>query len=167
MVAVSYTAALVLAGVLAWAGVAKLARPRTTAAAFAALGVPGAQVVPWVALVVAAALVAWPSGGGWAAAVLLSAFAAVLVRAWRRGVGCACFGGAPSQPAGMREVVRNLGLLGLAVLATRARPGVPGLAEVVLVTTAVALGAVGLAVVSVRREVGRIWDNRLAGEASR
>jgi hypothetical protein len=163
---VSYTAALVLAGVLAWAGTAKLARPRTTAAAFAALDVPGARVVPWVELVVAAALVVRPSFGGRMAAVLLVVFAAVLVRAARRGVGCACFGGAASRPASAPELLRNAGLLVLAVLAARGRPGVPGLAEAVLVTTAAALGAVGLAVASVRRELGRIWDNRLAGEVA-
>jgi hypothetical protein len=162
----SYVAALVLAGLLAWAGVAKLARPRTTAAAFAALGVPGARLVPLLELVVAALLVTWPAVGGWSAAALLLAFGAVLVRAARRGVGCACFGAAPSQPASAWELVRNGGLLVLAVAAARSRPGVPGLAEAVLVTTAVAIGALGLAVARARREVGRIWDNRLAGERS-
>lgn len=161
---VSYTAALVLAGVLAWAGVAKLARPRTTAASFAALGVPGARVVPVVELVVAAALIVWPPVGAPAAAALLAAFTVVLVRAMRRGVGCACFGGAASQPAGARELVRNAGLSALALAAVPARPGVPEVAELVLVTTAVALGAVGLAAAGVRRELGRLWDNRLAGE---
>jgi hypothetical protein len=162
---VSYTAALVLAGVLVWAAVAKLTRPRTTAASFAALGVPGARVVPVMELVVAAALAVWPPVGAPAAAALLAAFGVVLVRAMRRGVGCACFGGAASQPAGVRELVRNAGLLALAAVAAFGRPGVPTLADVVLVTTAVAVGAVGLAAAGVRREVGRLWDNRLAGEA--
>lgn len=161
----NYTAALVLAGVLAWAGVAKLARPRTTAASFAVLGVPGARVVPVVELVVAVALVVRPPVGAFAAAALLTAFGLVLLRAMRWGVGCACFGGAASQPAGVREAMRNAGLLALALAAAPGRPGVPGVAEVVLVTTAVALGAVGLAAAGARREVGRLWDNRLAGEA--
>lgn len=162
----SYTASLVLAGVLVWAGLAKWRHPRTTAAAFAALGVPGARVVPVVELGAAVALVARPAVGGPFAAGMLLAFGAVLVRAARRGVGCACFGGSPSQPASARELVRNAGLLVLAVLATGARPAVPPLAEVVLVTTAVALGAVALAAASVRADLGRLWDNRLAGEVS-
>ena len=161
----SYTAALVLSGVLSWAGVAKLARPRTTAASFAALGVPGARVMPAVELLVAAALAVWPPVGAPAAAALLGAFGVVLVRAMRRGVGCACFGASSSQPVGARELVRNAGLLALAVVAVPARPGVPGVADMVLVTTAVAIAAVGLALASTRREVGSIWDNRLAGEA--
>ena len=160
----SYTAALVLAGVLAWAGAAKLMRPRTTAASFAALGVPGARLVPWIELVTAMALVAWPRVGGPTAAVLLLAFAVVLVRAARRGVGCACFGTAAPQPVSAREFTRNGGLLALAVLASGTRPLVPGLADVVLVTTAAAVSAVGLAAAAVRRDIGRFWDNRLAGE---
>lgn len=162
----SYTAAVVLAGVLLWAGAAKLARPRTTAAAFAGLGVPGARVVPWVELVVAVALVVWPPVGALAAGGLLIAFTFVVWGAVRRGidVGCACFGGSASQPVSWREVARNLGLLVLAGLAVGARPALPALPEIVLVTTAVALGAVGSAAASVRRDLGRLWDNRLAGE---
>lgn len=164
-----YTAALVLAGVLVWASVAKLARPRTTAASFAALGVPvGARLVPIVELGVAAALVALPTIGALLAGALLLGFTVVLVRAVRRGtaVGCACFGGAASQPVSIREVVRNIGLLVLAGFAAWGRPAVPGLADVVLVTTAVAVAAVGLALASLHRDLGRLWDNRLAGEAS-
>jgi hypothetical protein len=164
----SYAAALVLAGVLLWAAAAKLSRPRTTAAAFAGLGVPGARVVPWVEVVVAVALVVRPSAGAPAAGGLLAAFTVVLVRAVRRGVevGCACFGGTASLPVSSREVARNAGLLVLAGAAVGARASMPALAEVILVTTAAALGAVGLVALSVRREIGRLWDNRLAGEAA-
>lgn len=169
MSGVGYTAVLVLAGVLAWAGVAKLTRPRTTAAAFAAMGVPGGgRLVPLVELVVAASLVARPPIGALLAGALLLLFTAALVRAVRRGVavGCACFGATASQPVSAREIVRNVGLLFLAAIATRGRPGLPALADVVLVTTVVAAAAVALALASVRGELGRVWDNRLAGETS-
>lgn len=168
MTGLGYTAALVLAAVLVWAGLAKLARPRTTAAAFAGLGVPGARVVPWVELAVAVGLVVRPRFGGLCASALLLVFSGVLVRALRQGldVGCACFGGSASRPVSWREVVRNVGLLVVAGVASAGRPTVPGLGEVVLVTTAVALGTVGLAVASVRGELDRIWDNRLAGEVA-
>ena len=127
----------------------------------------GARLVPIAELVVAAALVAWPPIGAVLAGALLLAFTVVLVRAVRRGVtvGCACFGGAAWRPVSIREIARNIGLLVLAGIAVKGRPTVPGVADVVLVTTAAAMAAVGLALVSLHRELGRVWDNRLAGES--
>ena len=171
MTGVGYCAAVAVACVLAWAGVAKWSRPRGTAASFEALGLPGASVlaraVPVSELCVAAALVVAPRLGAVAAVALLAAFTAVLVRAVRRGsgVGCACFGSSSARPVSAVELVRNAGLLGLAAAAWWApRPVVPALEDVVLVSTAVALGAVAVGVLDLRRRIGRVWDNRLAGE---
>lgn len=172
MTGVGYCSALAIAGVLAWAGVAKWSRPRGTAASFAALGLPGAstlaRAVPVSELCVAAALVVAPRVGAVAAVALLVAFTAVLVRAVRRGsgAGCACFGSSSARPVSAVELVRNAGLLGLAAAAWWApRPVVPALEDVVLVSTAVALGAVAVAALDLRHRIGRVWDNRLAGEA--
>jgi uncharacterized membrane protein YphA (DoxX/SURF4 family) len=172
---VGTAAALALAVVLAWAGVAKAARPRGTAASFAALGVPGprvlARLVPAVEAGVALALVVRPRAGALAALVLLGLFTVVLARAVRSGTSatCACFGTAASaRSVSSVELARNAGLAGLAVAAlVPVRPAVPALPDVVLVTVAVALGTVALAALDVRRALGRLWDNRLAGEVAR
>jgi uncharacterized membrane protein YphA (DoxX/SURF4 family) len=173
---VGYAAACVIAGVLAWAGVAKWQRPRGTAASFAGLGLPApqvlARVVPLAELSVAAALVVAPRVGAVAALLLLAAFTVVLAAAVQRGagVGCACFGStaAASRPVSGVELVRNGGLMVLAAAALGAtEPVVPALEDVILVSTAVVGGVVALAVLDLRRHVGRVWDNRLAGEAER
>lgn len=176
MSGVGYAAACVVAGVLAWAGVAKWQRPRGTAASFAGLGLPAPQVlsraVPVAELSVAAALVVAPRVGAGAALVLLAAFTLVLAAAVRRGagVGCACFGStaAAARPVSGVELVRNAGLLVLTAAALGAsEPVVPALEDVILVSTAVVVGVVALAALDLRRQVGRVWDNRLAGEAER
>ena len=167
----SYTAALVVAGVLFWAGIAKRARPRSTAASFAALGLPApgalARAVPLVELGVAAVLVVQPRFGAVAALVLLGSFTVVLGVAVRRGVGvgCACFGSARARPVSTVEVVRNVGLMGFATVAVAADgPAAPDVEAVVAVTTAFLVGLLALALVDLRREVGAVWANRLAGE---
>lgn len=176
MSGVGYVAACVTAGVLAWAGVAKWQRPKGTAASFAGLGLPApkvlARAVPVAELCVAAALVVAPRVGAVAALVLLAAFTAVLAGAVRRGVGvgCACFGStaAAARPVSGVELVRNGGLLVLAATALAARePMAPALEDVILVSTAVVVGVVGLAALDLRRSIGRVWDNRLAGEPER
>jgi hypothetical protein len=168
---VGYVSALVLALVMAWAGVAKLRSRSETAASFAAFGVPAglARVVPLVELALAVALVFVPALAAGAAAVLLAAFTVVLVRAIGRGVtvGCNCFGSSRSEPVSSVELVRNTMLIALAIVATGAAVGVPSFESVVLVSTAVALGAVVLAALDMRRRIGSVWDNTLAGEARR
>lgn len=167
----SYTAALLSAAVLGWAGIAKWSRPLGTAASFAGLGLPAprvsARAVPLAELAAAAGLVVAPRVGAAVALVLLASFTAVLVVALRRGtaVGCACFGTARSRPVSVVDIFRNVGLAGLAVpaLGTTA-PAVPELEGVIAVTTAFAVGWVALAVADLRREVGAVWSNRLAGE---
>ena len=174
MSGVGYVAACVTAGVLAWAGVAKWQRPRGTAASFAGLGLPAPEVlaraVPVAELSVAAGLVVVPRAGAVAALVLLAAFTAVLARAVAGGVGvgCACFGAAATRPVSSVELVRNAGLMALAAAALGASAPVrPAVEDVILVSTAVVVGVVGLAALDLRRTIGRVWDNRLAGEPER
>lgn len=116
-------AASVLAGVLVVAAGAKLARRGATGAELESLGLlaPGllAWLVPAVELGVAALLVAAPAWGGMAAFALLVAFTTVLVRVLRSGraVSCNCFGGLSSRPVSRTTLVRNVVLLGLALVA--------------------------------------------------
>ncbi len=89
----------------------------------AELGVPRpiAVVVPWLELVVGALSVV-PLFLPWSAAaaiVMLVAFTVVIVRRLLDGTRppCACFGSRSNRPLSGRDVVRNLVLLVLAVLA--------------------------------------------------
>ncbi len=160
---VAYTTAVVLAVVFTWAGLAKHQRPRATAAAFEALGLPAptalARTVPALEVGLAALLVLAPRAGGVAAAALLAGFSAVLGAAVLRGraVACGCFGAGGSSPAGATELMRNAVLAGAAVLAATAPgPVLPTLADVVVVTTALAAGAVGLALAGLRHITGSV-----------
>ena len=174
MTGVGYAAALVTAVVLGWAGMAKWQRPLGTAASFAGLGLPEpellARAVPLAEFAVAALLLVVPPVGAVAALVLLLAFTAVLVGAVRRGdeVGCACFGAARARPVSTVDLIRNAGLLGFAGAALAAdSPVVPALEDVIVVSTAFVFGLVVLHLLDLRRAIGRVWDNRLAGEAPR
>lgn len=162
MSALAPAAALALAAVFAWAGVAKLSRPPATAAAFRQLRLPAprafAASVPAGELALAAVLVARPRLGGLLALVTLTAFTAVL--ATRSGGGCGCFGAA-RRPAGRTvDLVRNGGL---AVLAAACLPAtawtVPDLPAAVVTGTTVAAGAVLLALVDLRARAGRLWPD--------
>ena len=44
------------------------------------------------------------------------------------------------------------------------RPTVPDLEGAIVVTTAFVIGLVALALANLRRDVGAVWSNRLAGE---
>lgn len=165
-----YTSALVLAVLFAWAGGAKLAARAPTAASFRGLGLPAAEelafAVPLAEIAVAAGLVIVPRPAAWIAIGLLAAFTVVLVRAVGRGldVGCACFGAARREPVSVVDVIRNALLIVLAAVATRAGTEWPGLAAVVLVTTAAALGRVALEALALRLELGQLWGTVLPGE---
>jgi uncharacterized membrane protein YphA (DoxX/SURF4 family) len=147
-----YACALVLAAVFVRAAAAKLARPTTTAAGFAALGVPAAaalaRAVPFVELVTAVALVAAPRVGAVAGLVFLPASSWVLVRSLRSGAPtpCNCFGTARTEPVSSTDLVRNVLLAGLAVVSlSAAGPGVPGAPALCAVAGGLAAGLAGLA----------------------
>jgi uncharacterized membrane protein YphA (DoxX/SURF4 family) len=159
-----YLAALVLAALFAWAGVAKLGARRRTTRTFRALGLPAADTlavaVPAVELALAAGLVVVP---GWAAAgalALLAAFSVFLLQAIRAGVdvGCGCFGSAGTEPVSYVELVRN-GLMGIAAAfaLTAPRPDAPSLAAVLVAGAALAIAGVVLALADLKRTVGHVW----------
>ncbi|MCU1462569.1 MAG: hypothetical protein JWO37_2644 [Acidimicrobiales bacterium] len=116
-------AAVALAAVFVWAAVAKLRAPVATAQAFRAMRIRhsglAARAVPVSELAVAAALVASPRGGGIVALVALAAMSTVLVVVIRGGrpVPCACFGATRIRPTGTGDLVRNVALMALAVVA--------------------------------------------------
>ncbi|HEX3623501.1 MAG TPA: MauE/DoxX family redox-associated membrane protein [Acidimicrobiales bacterium] len=156
-----YACALLLAGVFVRAGAAKLARPATTAAGFAALGVPvaarAARAVPLVELLCAVALIGAPRAGGGAGLVLLAGLSVVLVRALRAGwaVPCNCFGTARAEPVSTTDLVRNALLAGLAAVSLAdTHPTVPGPMAVVVAVGAFAAGLVALATLRRRSRPG-------------
>ena len=116
-------AAAVLVVVLAVAAAAKVRRPAETAEDFRAMGLPAAGwlavVVPAVEVACALALVVVPGWGGVAAFGLLALFTANLVVVLRSGraVRCACFGAASRAPVSRRHLLRNAGLMALALAA--------------------------------------------------
>lgn len=115
-------AALVLAAVLGWSALAKLADVPGTRSSFEALGLRWSRelafLVPAAEAATAVLLVVAPRMGGAIALFLLVAFTVVLVDVLRRGleVRCACFGSLTESPVGHRDVVRNGLLIGLALI---------------------------------------------------
>lgn len=161
MEGLGYSAALVLAALFAWAGMAKLGARRRTTRTFRALGLPAADTlavaVPAVELALAAGLAVAP---GWAAAgalALLAAFSVFLFQAVRAGVdvGCGCFGSAGTDPVSPVDLLRN-GFLAVAAGFALAAPTpvLPSVADVLVAATAVAVGALALA--AARSRAGRI-----------
>src|SRR5688500_9193333 len=119
-----YAAALALAAVFTWAGVAKLANAASTKAGFRELGLPAvaATVVPIVELALAAVLIVIPAWGAVFALALLTGFATFLALVIRSGVraGCTCFGSVRRAPVSWRALVRNAALAALAMVALAA-----------------------------------------------
>jgi hypothetical protein len=112
---VSRVAALVLAAVFAWSGIAKLVRrPDLTQ-----LGLPAQTwwVLSFVEIDLAVALVISPVVGGIGALGLLAGFTAFLVARRNSGVGCGCFGSAKAEPISSQDLMRNAALLVLAGIA--------------------------------------------------
>ena len=172
-------AALVLAIVFGWAGVAKLRHHQATVTSFRGLGLPAAAalavVVPLVELAVAVGLVLAPALTAWAALALLLAFTFVIGRAVVAGstVACACFGGTSAtggdddRPVSTIELVRNAGLGALAIVAGGAGAGAlhwPALPALVIVTVLVALARVAFAAADLRRLGGHVWSTPLPGD---
>ena len=121
---------LVLAGVLAFAAVSKVAAPRSSQAALATFGV-GAGASRWALwgavvateLALAGGVAAGSDVAAWGAAALLTAFAAALAVALRRGragAPCACFGS--RSTVGRAGLLRNV----LLAVAFAAVPWLPG-----------------------------------------
>ncbi|MEX2552686.1 MAG: MauE/DoxX family redox-associated membrane protein [Actinomycetota bacterium] len=166
-----YLSAAVLACVFAWAGSSKLRHGDRAADAFRAMGLPApmklGRAVALVELTLALLLLTTPFMGGLLALIVLAAFTIVLGRTIRSGEGvqCGCFGTSRQKPVSWVELVRNLLLAMLAAGATFATsPVAPSIPEAVLVTSAVAAGAMIVALCDLRREAGAVWDNRRAWE---
>ena len=120
---VATIAAIVVGAALIWAGVFKLVDGPAWPKAAADMGVarPIALVVPFVELAIGITLIIpvlrpWPAV---AAIVLLLAFTVVILRRILDGSRppCACFGSRSNRPLGSIHVLRNLGLIALAVVA--------------------------------------------------
>lgn len=164
---IGYAAALVLAAVFAWSGIAKLAQRQRTTTTFTDLGIPGAPLLgtalPVVEVLLAVALVVAPGVAAYAALALITAFTTVLVRTLRRGlrVACGCFGSASAEPVSAVDVVRNV-LLGVAALAATAAtgPGVPDSTAALVVAAATAGGGLALADARRRTAGGRLRAGR-------
>jgi hypothetical protein len=168
MAALGSAAALVLAGVFAWAAVGKASQPDATAADFRRLRVPAAHLsartVPAVEAILAAALLLRPRAGAVVALLLLAAFRAVLVRARTAGVtrGCACFG--PGGRTGILStaLLRNALLAAVAAVALSGVPGLAPLPALVATGAAAVTGLLLLGLWDLRARTGRLWDNRIA-----
>jgi thiol-disulfide isomerase/thioredoxin len=147
-------ARIVLAGVFATAGAAKLADLAGSRQAVAGFGLPAraaaivGTVLPLAELATAAALVAQPTAraGGVAALALLLAFIAGIGSALARGRApdCHCFGQLHSAPAGRGTLLRNVALAVPAALIVLEGPG-PSIGSWVSEQTSAELVAVGAA----------------------
>lgn len=110
--------------VLVYAGVAKTLTTRQWVASARRLGIPAvlAVVVMIAEVVIGLGVVlgdTWRSEFLIAAAVLIASFTAVLASHLRNDdrPPCACFGGAGHRPIGARDIVRNVALLVLVLVA--------------------------------------------------
>lgn len=126
-------ARLVLAGVLAYAGLAKLGDLSGVAASIANYRILEDAVVPFVAallpaaeIAVAVALVGGPcvQGGALLSAIMLVTFAAGMAQARLRGIDveCGCFGPGIESKVSWTKVALNLALASVAGVLTWARP---------------------------------------------
>ncbi len=116
-----------LATVLAWSGLAKVADPAALASAIQGFRLVDERVawvlahyVPWLELVLAAALLTkrWRAGALVLAGALFTVFAIAWLLAWGRGlnVSCGCFGGEGHGGTGS-TVIGALRALALATIA--------------------------------------------------
>ena len=171
MSGVEAAAAIAIAAVLAVAAVAKWRDRSGTVSSFAQLHLPAPRAMAWLVpaaeVAVAALVLAVPAVAGWAAVALLAAFTAVLGRAVSSGldVPCACFGAARQEAVSHVELVRNVLLIALAVVATGASSvtdvDLPG---AFVVAGAITLGRVGLGLLHMHRDVGSVFRTTLPGE---
>jgi len=154
-----YAAAAALAAIFAIAAVAKLRDLTTTEREFTALGLPRAaffaRFVPLAELSIVALLLIVPPAGAIAALVSLAFFTTFLIGRLRAGVRvpCACFGAARARPISVLDVIRNLLLMGLAIVSFATdRPTRIGPLDALVVLAAIALATLALQV------AGRVPD---------
>jgi uncharacterized membrane protein YphA (DoxX/SURF4 family)/thiol-disulfide isomerase/thioredoxin len=152
---------LLLAGVFAVAGVAKLMDLAGSRQALEDFGVParlarpGGLLLPLAEIAIAVVLV-FPASARWgavAAAVLLGVFVVAIANALRQGRApdCHCFGQVHSEPAGRGTLARNAILIAVAGAVAGAGPGpavhtwVSDRSALELVAVAIALAAAAVA----------------------
>lgn len=146
--ALHLAATLILTGILVWSGVAKLRDvPGTEVAVqgFSILPTSWAPVVaralPLVELAVAGALLSARHRGfevaAWGSVLLMGAFSLLVAVSLARGVTppCNCFGEDSSEPISARTLVRNIGLLALAVVVALGGAGYRGVVPTLVTST--------------------------------
>lgn len=144
-----------LAIVFLAAALSKMGRRSAVTESFAAMGLVApealAVLVPILELATAVLLVLWPLGGAGLALLLLVAFTVVLARLVASGVsvGCACFGSTSNAPVSFVELVRNAGLMMMAIAVITMGDfgeslGWPGVADVLFVAALMGVGALVL-----------------------
>ncbi len=86
-------------------------------------------------------------------------------------ISCGCFGSASTEPISWVEVVRNLFLIGTAVVAALRGPTAfstavtdVSLPDLIAFSTAGLVAAVALQLVALKRDIGTIWRADLAGD---
>ena len=171
MGAIGFAAALLLAAVFAWAAVAKLVDRDQVIADFGDMQLPMPALM--LALVVgselatAALLVTKPVAGAVMALLLLVAFSAMLISIVQSGrqVRCGCFGANHREPVSMLEVLRNVGLGAIALLALGAdqAAGIT-LPAVMVVTLTALLLLVAVSLIGLSRTSGSLIRIELARE---
>ncbi len=151
---IGYAAAVALAAIFAIAAVAKLRDVSATEREFTGLGLPRAsffaRFIPLVELSIVALLLIVPPAGAIGALISLAFFTTFLIGRLRAGVHapCACFGASRARPISLLDVIRNFGLMALAVASLAAdRPTTITLLDalVVVLTIGVVGGALHLA----------------------
>jgi len=165
--------AVALAAIFLVAAVSKLFALDRVVADFVGLGLPRSSMlvvlVVAVESVAAAALLLRPRIGAAMAALMLVVFTAVVARALATGrsVSCGCFGPLSQDQLTSATLARNAALLMLAVLAGLREALVwPAMAALITVSLAAVMAAVGVQLLTMNRQLGRIWSVELAGEAT-
>ena len=160
-----------LAVLFAFAALAKLTNPTTTAREFRTIGLPLAdplaRLVPVAELGAATLLLVRPQTGALVSFVLLTAFTAVLAAIVRSGrdVSCGCLGSANDAPVTVRTLARNGVLLLMAgAAATIESLTVPELPTVMAVGSVLLVATLLGQLVALRATIGRLWDLGPAGE---
>lgn len=143
-------AAWILGLVLLAASVAKLTSRKSTARALNDIGLPLPEklaiAVPVAEIGVATLLVTLPVIGATAAVSLLAAFTAFLMVLVREGraVPCSCFGSSGHRPVDPTDIVRNAGLMTLALVALFADRSLPRPLETTLICAGLAIGTLAI-----------------------